>query len=100
MPAASAWPEDLRRVFAAVGELMGGGRLRPELLKSLSPEPGAIIPGHRVSITHQSRAVLKDRSGVYVIIIEGDRWTDGGGAWRFRQGELEQLARSAGKLPA
>ena len=68
------WPDDLHLVFAAVGEAMGEGRLRPELLAALPAGVGAILPGHRVIVTHVPKTVSGHKHGHYLIEANGERW--------------------------
>jgi len=83
----------MQQVFAAIGKVMGSGRLRPELLGEVSSAHGAIVDGHKVHVRHLSRDEIGDRRGRYEVEILGERWLDGG-KWTFRSGELERLARA------
>jgi hypothetical protein len=89
-----AWPQDMIAVFSALGEVMDGRRLQPDLLAGLSRGHGAIVDDHVVEVTHMSGRALGQKQGRYTIEIRGARWLDGG-RWTFISGQLEALARAA-----
>ena len=84
------WPNDVRRVFAAIGDAMAGRRLMPEMLSLIPNTHSSLIPGHSVTVSHVTGKALGKKRGHYIITITGQRVD---GRWRFKSGQLERLAR-------
>jgi hypothetical protein len=76
------WPRQLREIFAAIGGVMAGKRLRPEMLNDVR------LPDSQFTISHVSGKEIGQRKGYYLIAMKGGQWT-------LQSGMLERLSRSA-----
>ena len=81
-------------VLAALGTLLSGRRLRPELIESCEADWANVVVGHTVSVRHTPRSDIGGKSGRYTLVIDGTRWHEA--TWHFWPGELESLIRAAG----
>jgi hypothetical protein len=86
------WPDHMRAVFARIGRLMDGKRLRPELLGRLPADSLDIVDGHHVTVSHRSAAELGYKRGRYTVVMTGPRID---GQWHLWPGQMEKLAREA-----
>jgi len=75
---------------------MNGGRLVPQMLDAVLQDFGAILPNHKVTISHVSGSEIGRRRGRYSVTIDGPRFT---GRWTFASGELECVSREAAEGP-
>lgn len=87
------YPEDVRCILAALGKVMGSGRLHPGLVRDNASAWEDVLEGHFVAIKHTPKSELGGKSGRYEIAVHGKRW--GGSTWTFWSGQLEELARKA-----
>ena len=84
------WPEYVRLVFAAIGEVMSSKRLAPEMLSLIPIDRGSVVPDHVVTISHVTGKEARRRRGYFVVTITEPQIN---GRWRFWSGQLETLAR-------
>lgn len=83
------WPVDLCSVFDALGRAMCGRRLSPGILADFPTGVGEVLPGHSVEVRHVPKSVTGEKTGYYILTLDGDRWS--ATEWRFYSGELEHL---------
>src|SRR6185312_602809 len=70
----ATWPPHIRKVFAAIGEVMRCDRLYPDDLASIPLGLGSILPHHLVAVSHIAARDIGTRKGRYRIPIEGPRY--------------------------
>jgi hypothetical protein len=81
----ATWPPHIRKVFAAIREVMRSDRLYPEDLSAIPYGDGSILPHHFVVISHVAAREIGGRKGRYIIKIEGPTYA---GQWDFSSGEV------------
>lgn len=86
------WPSHVQTILATLSRAMGKKTLSPSVLTSVPKEFNAILPDHKVIITHVPGKELGRRRGIYRVEVEGPRFA---GRWVFVSGALERLLRSA-----